>query len=189
MFVLCLPRKTNLQVKLNLFVVTKPTFHWTIWFLDASSPSNVNVVLPCLRQPLSLVHANAEEEKENDKDAHENDADQNDNDFDSQSDGYESAEGQDACDWKDFEPDEVLTFYVGNLHYNNNCYEVKKAIQEAICLKIRSNYWSNGHSKDIQRRISRLRLCYSVLGLVCVNQLLQQCWNRGWYSWRSSRVQ
>ena len=103
--------------------------------LEGSSPRNVDVVLPCLKQPLSLFHANAEEEEENDKDAHENDADQYDNDVDSQSDGYESAEGQDVCDWKDFEPDEFLTFYVGNLHYNANCYQVKKAIQEAICLK------------------------------------------------------
>ena len=78
--------------------------------LDASSPRNVDVVLPCLKQPLSLFHANAEEEEENDKDAHKNDADQYDNNVDSQSDGYESAEGQDVCNWKDFKPDEFLTF-------------------------------------------------------------------------------
>ena len=100
--------------------------------LDASSPSNVDVVLSCLKQHLSSFHANAQKEEENDKDAHEIDADQNDNDVDFQSDGYESAEGQDVCDWKDFEPDEILTFYVGNIHYNANCYQVKKAIQEAI---------------------------------------------------------
>ena len=37
--------------------------------LEGSSPRNVDVVLPCLKQPLSLFHANAEEEEENDKDA------------------------------------------------------------------------------------------------------------------------
>ena len=26
------------------------------------------------------------------------------------------------------------TFYVGNVHYNANCCQVKKAIQESICL-------------------------------------------------------
>ena len=30
------------------------------------------------------------------------------------SDGYEIAEDQDVSDWKDLEPDEFLTFYVGN---------------------------------------------------------------------------
>ena len=28
-----------------------------------------------------------------------------------------------------------LTFYVGNDHHNAKCYQVKKAIQEATCLK------------------------------------------------------
>ena len=28
----------------------------------------------------------------------------------------------------------MLTFYVGNLHYNSNCHLVKKAIEEAILL-------------------------------------------------------
>ena len=50
---------------------------------------------------------------------------QYDNDVDSQSEGYKSAEGQDVCDWKGFD---------GNLHYNANCYQVKKAIEEAIML-------------------------------------------------------
>ena len=105
--------------------------------LDTSSPSNVDVVFPCLIQPLSLFHAHAEEEEGNDEDADENDADQYDNDVDSQSDGYESAEDEDVTDWKDFEPDEFLTFYVGNLHFIANCYQVKKinAFQEAMCLK------------------------------------------------------
>ena len=75
----------------------------------------------------SLFHANAEEEEGNDEDADENDADQYDSDVDSQSDGNKSAEDQDVCYWKDFEPDEFLTFYVGNLHYNANCYQVKKS--------------------------------------------------------------
>ena len=86
--------------------------------MDSSSHRNVDVVLRSLKQPLSLFHANAEEEEENDKNADENDADQYNIDVDSQSDGYESAEGQDVCYWKDFKPDEFLTFYVGNLHYN-----------------------------------------------------------------------
>ena len=102
---------------------------------DASSPINVDVVLPCLKQPLSLFHANAEEEEGNDEDADENHADQFDSYVDSQSDGYESAEDQDVCDWKDFDSDEFWTFYVGNLQYDANCYQVKKAILEAICLK------------------------------------------------------
>ena len=34
-----------------------------------------------------------------------------------------------------FKPDEFLTFYVGNLYCNTMCHQVKKAIQEAICLK------------------------------------------------------
>ena len=79
-------------MKLKLFVTTKPTLHRTNWVaLDTSSPSNVNVVLPCLKQPLSLFHANAEEEEGNDKDGDESDADQHDSDIDSQSDGYEGA--------------------------------------------------------------------------------------------------
>ena len=36
--------------------------------LDASSPSNVDVVLPCLKLFI-LFHANTDEEEENDKDA------------------------------------------------------------------------------------------------------------------------
>ena len=94
--------------------------------LDASSSSNLNVVLPCLKQPLLLFHADAEEEEGNDEDADENGGDQwsIDNDVDSQSDGYESAEEQDVCNWKDFEPDEFLTFFVGTLHSNANCHQV-----------------------------------------------------------------
>ena len=71
--------------------------------LDVSSPGNVKVVLPSLKQPLSLFHANAEEEEGNDSDEDENDGDQYDNHVDSQSHGYESAEDQGVCDWKDFE--------------------------------------------------------------------------------------
>ena len=43
--------------------------------LEGSSHRNLDVVLPCLKQPLSLFHANAEDEEGNDEDADENDAD------------------------------------------------------------------------------------------------------------------
>ena len=43
--------------------------------LDASSTGNIGVVLLCLKLPLSLFHANAEDEEGNDEDADENDAD------------------------------------------------------------------------------------------------------------------
>ena len=46
--------------------------------MDSRSPSNVDVASPCLKQPLSLFHANAEdsEEEGNDEDADESNADQ-----------------------------------------------------------------------------------------------------------------
>ena len=53
-----------------------------------------------LKQPYQHGIQSAEEESEdgNDEDADENDAD----DFSSQSNGYESAENQVLCNWKDF---------------------------------------------------------------------------------------
>ena len=58
MFVLCLPRKTNSQVKLKLFVVTKPTLHRTIWFdwkVVLLAMLFTDVVLPCLKTAFIVI--------------------------------------------------------------------------------------------------------------------------------------
>ena len=73
--------------------------------------------------------------KKNDKNEQKNDADQYDNDVNSRSDGFESAESQHVCNWKDFQRDEFLTFYVGNRHYNTNCYQVKKLFRRPYAWK------------------------------------------------------
>ena len=89
MFVLCLLRKINLQVKLKLFVVTKPTLYRTICF------AWTHVLLAMwmlfyldLKNLYCLFHASAEEAERNDKDA-----DQYDSDIDTQSNDY-------CCLWK-----------------------------------------------------------------------------------------
>ena len=90
-----------------------------------------------MKQSLLLFQANAEGEERNGEDADENYVDHYNDDVDSQSDGYIGAEDQDLRDLEYFKLDEFLTsgVYVGNLHCDANCYQVKKAIHEGICLK------------------------------------------------------
>ena len=86
-----------------------------------------------------LFHANLEEEERIDKNAEKNDDDQYESNMDSQSDDKECAEDQDICDRKDFKPDEFLYFYVGNLHYNTMCHQVKKSFSGDYMPENRSN--------------------------------------------------
>ena len=112
MFVLCLPRKINSQVKLKLFVVAKTILHRSIWFAWTQVLLAMSMLFYLVWNSLSYFMQILMRRKK-----------------------MTRMQGQDVCDWKDFEPYEFLTFYVGNLQYNANCYEVKKAIQEAISLK------------------------------------------------------
>ena len=72
--------------------------------MDQRSPHSVSFILPCFKQPLSILYADAEEEEGNYEDADEND------------------DAHPMCDWKDQESDKLLTFKDGNLHYNANWY-------------------------------------------------------------------
>ena len=59
----------------------------------------------------------------------------------------------------------VIDFYAGNLHYNANCYQVQKAVQETRYLNtvliVDQVVIANLRlRKDIQRCFSRLCLCY-----------------------------
>ena len=99
------------------------------------SPQTIAFNSSSFDQPLCVFHANAEEEKDNEYDEEEYGDDYD--DVGSQSEGYEtdSAENQKVCSWDDFQPREFLTFYLGNLHFSANTYQVKRVVQEAIGLK------------------------------------------------------
>ena len=74
-------------------------------------------------QPLSVFHANAEEEEDNEYDEEECDDDNND---ESDRCSVDSAFHDDRVGYK---ADEYLTFYVGNVHYGASFYQVGKAFE------------------------------------------------------------
>ena len=133
--VFCLQRKINLQVNLKLFESL------SLCHDKANSSSNimskVNVALPCLRQPLSLFHANAEEEGEKTR-MHMKMM-------------LTNMTMTSILKVMAMKVLRVKTFVIGKIsnqissllsilaifrvHYKAKCYQVQKAIQEAICLK------------------------------------------------------
>ena len=105
----------NSQVNLKCFVVAKPTLHWTIWFawtqvLLALSMLFCRVWI--LKHPSSFFHQMLRRRRVMTSIQKKMMLNTMTPIF--KSDGYEIAEDQDVSDWKDLEPDEFLTFYVGN---------------------------------------------------------------------------
>ena len=83
-----------------------------------------------------------------------------------------------VCDWKDFESDQFSAFYVGNLHFNATCFQVKNHAGISGCHKLPENQckpfpfsikWSKQRQLRVHLKVVPLLHCSSVLGLIYIN--------------------
>ena len=99
---------------------------------DKVSPRTVDINLsgPCRQDPLSALCASVKKED----DAAENSC-TSDNESTDSDDSYPPSVSDDQDiddDTNGYKAREFLTFYVGNLHYSANSYQVRKAVEKAV---------------------------------------------------------
>ena len=105
------------------------------------SPRNVDINLsgPCRQDPLSALCASVKKEddvaSEDEYSGSENSCSSNNGESTDSDDSYPPSVSDDQDiddDTNGYKAREFLTFYVGNLHYSANSYQVRKAVEKAV---------------------------------------------------------
>ena len=108
---------------------------------DKVSPRTVDINLsgPCRQDPLSALCASVKKEddvaSEDEYSGSENSCSSNNGESTDSDDSYPPSVSDDQDiddDTNGYKAREFLTFYVGNLHYSANSYQVRKAVEKAV---------------------------------------------------------
>ena len=169
--------------------------HWTIWLVWTKVLLACRCCFTFFKQQLLLFHANAEEDG-NDKDIIDKNAREKMLTNMTRTSILKVIATIRLCQWKCWGSnvcDPNLESFQNRWAFDFICWQSSLDCHAKLLSSKTSypgghcghmpenlpNRWSSGHCKDIQGCIPRLYLCYSAMGLIHVNRLLQSCWNRG----------